>query len=84
MKILKWTLECFLRGLRFSGLLTFHVPPPVLERDFVECGLLVDSGPPAVLLPVGTQASDGRLSPAEERIWSELVAGLTGRGPSGE
>jgi hypothetical protein len=85
MKILRWTLEFLLRGLRFSGLLAFHVPQPADRDGHTAAGALAGPGPTALLLPVGTaQAYDGRLSPAEERIWSDLVAGLTGRASSGE
>jgi hypothetical protein len=90
MKILRWTLEFLLHGLRFSGLPTYHVPLPLdhddrTARDRTARDALAGPGrTEVVLLPVGTQSFDGLLSPAEERIWSDLVAGLTGRASSGE
>ena len=85
MKILRLTLEFLLHGLRFAGLPLFHIPLPVDHDEHADPGALAGSGRTAVvLLPVGTQAADGSLSPAEERIWSDLVAGLTGRASSGE
>jgi len=92
MKLLTIVARFLLRGLRNSGLLTTPLPPPppappsppAKQRGDLPLEALVSAGSPALLLDGGEQTPAGRLSPAEQQIWDDVVAGLTGHGPGGE
>ncbi len=84
MKILGRILGFLLRGLRHSGLMTTQVPPLEEPCEPLSLDALASVGSPALLLPLDRRFPDIRLSPAEERIWNELVEALTGRRSSGD
>ena len=83
MNILGRILGFLLRGLRHSGLMTTPLPPIEESCDALPLETFASAGSPA-LLCLGKLFPDVRLSPAEERIWNELVAVLTGRGSTAD
>jgi hypothetical protein len=89
MKLLTRMLRFLARGLRAAGLLSTPLPrtpepPPTGRRMDIPLEALVSAGSPALRLSTEEQTPAGRLSPAEQRIWEDMVAGLTGLPPNGE
>ncbi|HEU5427502.1 MAG TPA: hypothetical protein VFU74_11550 [Actinocrinis sp.] len=80
MNVVKSVLRFLHRGLCDSALLALHVPSVVDYREYISGSAIAQSRPAALLLSVGRQVASGPLSTAEERIWEQLVAQLTGRG----
>ena len=81
MNILMSTGRFLLRGLRNSAFFTTPLPP----ADQI-CEILLGAREclvPALVSGSGEQASSVRLTPAQQQVWEELVASLTGRGSGG-
>lgn len=80
MNVLKSVLRFLHRGLCDSALLALHVPSIADYREHISGSAIAQSRPAALLLSVGRQVAGGSLTSAEERVWEQLVAQLTGRG----
>lgn len=80
MNILKSVFRFLHRGLCDSALLALHVPSLADYREYISGNAVAQSRPAALLLSVGRRVSGGPLTSAEEQIWQDLVAQLTGNG----
>ncbi|HEU5356359.1 MAG TPA: hypothetical protein VFU65_17930 [Actinocrinis sp.] len=78
MNVLKSVLRFLHRGLCDSALLALHAPSIADYREYISGTAIAHSRPATLLLSVGRQVAGGPLTSAEERVWEQLVAQLTG------
>jgi hypothetical protein len=77
MNILLSTGKFLLRGLRNSAFFTTPLPPADQIREILLGAR--ERLAPALVPGSREQTGASRLTPAQQRIWEELVASLTGR-----
>ncbi|HEV3171570.1 MAG TPA: hypothetical protein VGZ32_14565 [Actinocrinis sp.] len=70
------------RGLRNSAFFTTPLPPADQIREILLGAR--ERLVPALVPGIGEQASASRLTPAQQQIWEDLVASLTGRSSGSE
>jgi len=82
MNILMSAGKFLLRGLRNSAFFTTPLPPDQMLE--VVTRRVRERIVPALVPGSGEQTVPVRLSPAQQRVWEDLVASLTGRSSGGE
>lgn len=82
MNVLMSAGKFLLRGLRNSAFFTTPLPPDQMLE--VVTRRVREHLVPVLVSGSGEQSGTTRLTPAQQRIWEDLVASLTGRGSGAE